>query len=225
MKETTFANQKEKFEWAEAKWQDSEDPDHPPKVHPTNWMLSEKWFTTSQGCHKNKKTTLAEAMDRSASCLPSGLAMLGMEPENTNKQKTKTPEERHKMALSKLSAAVGRLGKAIGGAEARLPALKRLSSAGSYQKLKAGLQACRENKDESLDKIEDWKVMATTEFEIEMNITEMGKEQAMVLECLQSLQEAFKTDKAIKDEQHGQQQHQEAPEPDLDVAMGQGATS
>ena len=84
-----------------------------------------------------------------------------------------------------------KLGRAVTSSEQKLPSMKRTVSAGEYGKLRCGLSATRDIRDDCLDQLEDLK-QTPGEDMIDEVVEKSTKVFTQLQECLDTLQEAFK---------------------------------
>ena len=184
---STFNDDDELRDWVREKHKHCQDPDKPIREHPTNWLLTEQYFCHDKGREVKAKTKLTEGLERSGNNLSTGLGMLGMEPEG--QKQSKSPKERYGLALSKLSQAVGKLGRSIASTELALPPLRKKICEKEFNMLRDGLNAVRQKKEEHMYKLEDFKEMK--EDDVEDDILAMVEYQKQVNIDCQTLMEAM----------------------------------
>ena len=189
--------------WATKKWDEADDGEHEAKINTDNWRLTERWFCFQEGRSKTNSSTMQEGLSRSGDSLQSGLAMMNIDeaPKICNK---KTPAEKHKQMMGRVVLVLNKLGRAIVSCETQMPSLKRSIDGESYHRVRLGLMACRECKEQSLDKLEDFKKNVPPEEEIDDMIIDMAKLQKSISESLDALTECMGNHKmkpSIKGEQ------------------------
>ena len=155
--EKTFHDEKEHRDWFHGKT-DQYLSKHPERVHPTNWMLTERFYSHDKGRHKAACTELEEKLNRSGS--DAGAAAQMMLGEEPGKQK-KDPETQHKQAVGRTTSMLGKLSRQISSLETTIPSLRRTISSAALAKVKEGLQKCRQVKDDTLESLEDLKIFST----------------------------------------------------------------
>ena len=182
---TSFQSLDEITEWLEHKC--VENVEHPHRLHPSNWQLSEYWFEHDQGIQHHTKKVIQERLQRDATDV--GAACTSMMEEPMAKKKGQSIAEKHKTWMGKTWNSIQKLQRCINASEAKLPGLRRSIPAEAYQKLKAGLEQSRSVKDVALEDLQDQKEA--------MNIDEPMFENLVGLhgrvgECLDAITEAFK---------------------------------
>ena len=167
---------------------DVDHPDYPPKRFAGNWKLSEFHYTHNLGKKTKTTFTMDENLNRTASDLASGTAMLGDEVKPKNQ---KDPAQVHRLHITRITTLCAKLAKAMGQTESALPMLKKKMMEDAYVCLKSGLCQCREFKCTTLEDLEDWKPMPESEEEQEAIINKMVARQKELTEHLEALKDAL----------------------------------
>ena len=213
MKESYFLDDQEMCKWATSKWDQFQDSKFPDKLHPTNWKFNERFFKLHKGSEVQNLTTLSELMERRAENLPAGHALLNIEPVGGVNSKNKSPLEKYKLAKAKLQQTMNRLGKSIQGCENNLGGFKRQLKQADYMHMKAGLNHCREQREDALDRLSDFPLEPENEDSMEKMMEEMSTLTKDLADSHQALTEAMATHKApIKDEKDEKMEASENPE-------------
>ena len=204
MTEKTFQDETEMMDWIATKYEESEDPDHPPRWFrgkdgkADNWRLHERWLVKEKGQERSNQTRLEENLERKSENMSGALQLLNTDGGGLGNQ---AAEHKHKGACSKVVSSLRRLGAAITTTEGMLPTLKRRSAEGEYLGVKKGLALIREKKVDYMDMFEDLKTFV--ENECDLHLDELAELLKKINDDVQALQELAKKHKTpmIKDEQ------------------------
>ena len=191
--ETRFQDMQELKDWVNNKVSVCNDPEHPTKVC-SNWWLTEFWFVHEKGTLYSTSSKVSEEMQREASDLSAGMAVLGEASADPSKKKPKqSVGERHKSQLGRTTTMVNRLGRAIAQAEASMPSLKRaIASSSQFAQFRAGVERCRQAKETLLDQLEDHKVLAGSADDQEMQVEKLKHMFKVSAEHLDAISESNK---------------------------------
>ena len=146
-----FSTIKEAQDWVASKVGDGV-PEHPDRIHASNWFLSEFYYYHNKGQDLSKRCQVKEELDKTAADSSSAtLFLTGGDCGKNNRKKEVPVAERYKVMSGKVNAGLARLSKAINGAENQVPSLKRMLDAEQMAILKRGIHAVRERKEMALD--------------------------------------------------------------------------
>ena len=186
-----FTSDAERKQWAEDKWATSAhlQVNFPDKVH-DNWKLTEKYCYFHKGKTGGRETEIEEHLSREATDAAGASSMLSLGDVNP-KGRGKGGPEKHKALASKVNGALARLGRSLSACEQLLPSLKRKVSGETCQRLKEGLAAVRELRDQHLDSFEDLK-KAPADGDYDMYVDQLTMIHKALLEGNDTLMEAFR---------------------------------
>ena len=200
---TSFKSEQEMEAWCNGKWDACASPSHPPRLHLSNWLLHEKWYTFYKGKDEDKEACLEEKLERRGKDLASGVSALSLEDM---KPKGKSMQEKYKIASTKVVMLLNKFNRALAAAETSLPPMKRQLPMDAYAKRKSGVMACRSMKDSIMDELEDLKQCPDEPILLEEQMGRLEVMQKELVEHLDALQEAMgkvavpKKEQAVDDE-------------------------
>ena len=156
----------------------------------------------------NKKgfATSTSLPARSASDLASGLAAIG-DIGGQQGAKRKLPpslSDQHRCMVDKLLKLNNKMGKMMVQLDEKMPSLKRLLGDGEYKMLKEGLGRCREQRADTMDKVEDLKHFPGEEILQAEAVTQLGGLLGHLTEHCDALQESI---------------HKYSPKPDPNIKL------
>ena len=191
-------------DWVEKKHAESYDPTKPDKpfADGSNWMLTERWVVKQKGQTVSNETKMTEGMDKKADTMQSGLSLLPLGEGDGGKNKLKSSTDKHKQMMNKLVGGLNRLNRSIASCEAGLPSMKRKLDLPSFQKMKKGLVAIRDKKDDFWERVEEFKEVPDQEGLVENMVEEMSEMHKAIISDNQALAEAMaKSTSIVKNEE------------------------
>ena len=163
------------------------------------------------GEKKEQETEINEKMKRVGTDLAGTSAMLAIDEP---KGKLKSATDRHRAAKTRVQTLLTKLGKALSGCEASMPGLKRKVAPDAYKRLRSGVCAIRDLRDQVMDELEDLKNLPQDTDSQDMCIDGLLRLQRSLVEHHSALLEAWDKHKEPivkedKDEPMHDSQHEE----------------
>ena len=188
VKQESFQSDIEAEEWSLSKFAEFQDPDHPPRVHESNWKLCEYWYRFDRGLETPKSASVEDNYARSSNDLSSSMLALNMPEQGKAKRSL---ADLHKSSLTKVKSLSTKLSRHLMSCESSLPGVKRKVGMATYNRLKKGLDVCREARTSVMDEMEDLKEIDGDQGKQQDTITQLNKLAKTLQEHSDALMEAF----------------------------------
>ena len=191
---------------------------HPPRLHKSKWRLNEYWYEFDQGKTKSQTTTIDDTFSRSSTDVSGSMSAVNLPAEHGRNKKSLV--EVHKSCMAKVRQLSSRMAKSLMGCESKLVSIKRKVAPSEYQKLWAGMNACREARLDVMHKLEEGN-FPDEEYKQQECIDFLQTLSQQLQTHLDALQEAFATYKSgeppiVKKDEEEMDEGEALPEPGCD---------